>query len=367
MSAKAALLLTRYRVVRDALNDARLVVHKPLALGDEANHVAESVAGQRSHRILPLWHCLAQQLGPQKIERIASSVRASVDRIVATAETRGGMEVVSDLAFPLPVAVMAELLGLPQTGHDQLRPLFDAITCGHDMDSTQSERQRARFAQATVMRWMGAQLRQSNPTPLLEAIWQVAEAEGIDQELVAYWCTMLLYAGSATTRDLIANAIGLLLDHSDVARRLHKGEVSIESVVEETLRFDGPVRGIGRVATEDMEMGGHRIAKGELVYLMLADANRDPERFDDPDRFDVSRTPNGHLAFGAGVTHCLGAHLARLETGIVLARLRPILCHATASGPPDWSPVRLLRQRNTLRLSLGPSGGSGSFRSSSQG
>lgn len=353
MSTDAPLLLTRYRDVRDALDDPRLVIHKPLAIGDEADHVAEGAAGQRSHRVRPLRRSLAQQLAPRTTERLTGFIEETVDRIVTGAEARGGMDVVRDLAFPLPVAVMAELLGLPRKDHAQLRPLFEAITRGHDMGATEPARQQARFAQAAVMRWLGPQLRRPSPTPMLEAIWSVADTEGIEPHLVDYWCTMLLYAGSATTRDLIANGIALLLEHPAAARQLAQGGVPIEPAIEEILRFDGPVRGIGRVATEDLAIGRHRIARGDLIYLMLADANRDPEHFTDPDRLDLTRTPNLHLAFGSGVTHCLGAHLARLEARIVLARLHRLLPHATARDPADWSPVRLLRQRSTLEISFG--------------
>lgn len=355
MSGNAPLLLTRYRDVRDALNDPRLVIHKPLAVGDEAKHVAGSTAGRRSHRVRPLWHTLAQQLAPRMIERLEGFIETTVDRIVAAAEVRGGMEVVRELAYPLPVAVMAELLGLPQNDHAQLRPLFEAITRGHDMGATELDRQQARFAQAAIARWLGPQLRTVSPTPMLEAIRNVGASEGSGPELLNYWCMMLLYAGSATTRDLIANAIGLLLEYPAAARLLAEGRAPLDPAIDEMLRFDGPVRGIGRVATEDMTIGDHSIAQGELIYLMLADANRDPEHFPDPARLDLTRTPNLHLAFGTGVTHCLGAHLARMETRIVLERLHRILPSTAAHGPADWSPVRLLRQRSSLQVSFGAS------------
>lgn len=344
------LLLTRYRDVRDALHDARLVIHKPLAVGDAVTHVEQAGSGERSHRVRPLWQRLAQQLRAEKVTMLSAFVEARIDRIAVAAQARGGMEVVGELAFPLPVAVMADLLGLPESDHAQLRPLFEAITRGHDIGSSEPERHHARFAQAAVARWIGARLAQARATPMVDAIRAVAEAEGIAPSLVAYWGTMLLYAGSATTRDLIANAIALLIDHPMVAQELADGTVSIDALIDEVLRLEGPVRGVGRVATADLVIGEHRIASGDLVYLMLADANRDPDRFADPDRFDPARTAGGHLAFGSGVTHCLGAHLARLEARITLERLRPLLVGATRVEADDWSGVRLLRQRNTLRI-----------------
>lgn len=346
------ILLTGYREVRNALNDARLVIHKPLAVGDTATHIAQAIVGERSHRVRPLWQCLAQQLQADNLSALSTFVGVWIDRIADEAQARGGMEVVGDLAFPLPVAVMAELLGLPDTDHTQLRPLFEAITRGHDIQSTEPERHQARFAQAAVSRWIGTRLGQERDTPMVEAIRQVAEAQGIEPPLVAYWGTMLLYAGSATTRDLIANAIALLIDHPKVAQELAEGMVSVDAVIEEVLRLEGPVQGIGRVATADIAIGDHRIASGDLVYLMLTDANRDPDRFADPDRFNPARTTPGHISFGSGVTHCLGAHLARMEARIVLDRMRPMLVGATREPSDDWSPVRLLRQRNTLEICL---------------
>lgn len=352
MRSDAPLTLVRYGDVREALYDPRLVIHKPLAVGQAANHLVDSDTGQRSHRVRPLRKSLAQHLAPRRVEQLADFIEATVDRVVTEAESVGSMDIVRDLAFPLPVAVMGELLGLPRKDHAQLRPLFEAITRGHDMGATEQARQHARFAQTAAMRWIGPELRRGSPSPLLKAILRVAEAEGIEPQMVDYWCLMLLYAGSATTRDLIANAVGLLLDRPADAQRLAEDETLILPAIEEVLRFDGPVRGVGRVATEDLEIGGSRIPQGDLVYLMLGDANRDPEYFPDPDRFDLTRGPNPHLAFGMGVTHCLGAQLARLEARIVLSRLRKALPRATTMDADDWSPVRLLRQRNTLTVAL---------------
>lgn len=357
MTGGAPLTLTRYRHVREALNDPRLVIHKPLAVGDEASHLAmatsAATSGARSHRISPLRQVLAQNLSSRAIVPSAGFIEQAVDRIVTAAQARGGLEAVADLAYPLPVMVMADLFGLPADDPAPLRPLFEAITRGHDMGAGERDRQHARLAQAALIRWLGPRLRRARPTPLLEAVQAIADAQGGGPEAGGYWCMMLLYAGSATTRDLIANAIGLLLDHPDAARRLADDPAVLETAIEEILRFDGPVRGIGRVATERLTLGDtHTVEPGDLVYLMLADANRDPDHFAEPDRFDLTRTPNPHLAFATGVTHCLGAHLARLEGRIVLERLRPLLPDLTARGPADWSTVRLLRQRNTLHLSF---------------
>lgn len=350
MIDRPPLLLTRYRDVRAALDEPSLVIHKPLAVGAEANHVMNAAEGQRSHRILPLRQSLAQQLASRAIAPIAGFIEARVERILSQAQARGGMDAVSDLAFPLPVAVMLELLGLPQSDPSQLRPQFEAITRGHDIGSSEAERRHARFAQAALIRWLSPQIRSARSTPLLEAIRTVGDTQASDPALVNYWCMMLLYAGSATTRDLIANSLALMIEFPQAADRLARNDALIEHAIEEVLRFDGPVRGIGRVATKDLTIARQRIQQGTVVYLMLSEANRDPEQFSHPDTFDLDRAPNPHLAFATGVTHCLGAQLARLEGRIVLARMRTLLPRMTARDLEDWNPVRLLRQRKSLRL-----------------
>lgn len=351
MSIDSALQLKSYCDVRAALLDPRLVIHKPLSVGAENDHLGGSALGQHSHRMLPIRKSLAQQLSLRNIEPLVGFIEEAVDRIVSRAEARGGMEVVHDLAFPLPVAVMAEVLGLPQQDFSQLRPLLEAISRGHDMGASEATRQQARFAQAAIIRWLGPQLRSSRTTPMLDAISSIADTESYEGK-ATYWCMMLLYAGSATTRDLIANGIGLLLENPEAARQLAKDDAPIDAAVEEILRFDGPVRGIGRVASMDLAIGDHQITQGDLIFLMVVEANRDPGQFPDPNRFDITRSPNAHLAFGTGVTHCLGAQLARLQARIVLARIRQLLPQASARDLADWSPMHLVSQRNSLEVSF---------------
>lgn len=353
MTGGVSLMLTRYRHVREALNDPRLVIHKPLAVGDELSHLTMATSGSRSHRIRPLRPALAQHLSSRAIVAATGFIEEAVDYIITGAQSRGGLDAVAELSFPLPVMVMTHLIGLPASDPAQLRPLFEAISHGHDMGAGERDRQHARLAQVALIRWLVPRLRKARPTPLLDAIHATADAQGSGPELLGYWCMMLLYAGSATTRDLIANAISLLLEHPDASRRLADDDTVLEPAIEEVLRFDGPVRGIGRVATERLILGDDfTVAQGDLIYLMLGDANRDPDQFAEPDRFDLTRSPNPHLAFAMGVTHCLGAQLARLEGRIVLERLRPLLPKLTARGPADWSGLRLLSQRKTLYLSF---------------
>lgn len=348
------LFLTRYRDVKAALSEPSLIINKPLGGGGAAAQLdARAPEAGRSHRLAPLWKVIGEQLAPNAIYAMAKRIDQLVEACVATAEQRGGMEVINDLAFPLPLQVMGDLLGLPEQNFRPLRPLFEAISLAHDLGAGERERQAGLLAQVAVMRWLGPQLRDGKASPLRSAIAARAQSEaGGGEQMFTYACMMLLYAGSATTRDLIANTIGALLEHPAAIGSLQNNPSLVPAAIEEVLRFSGPVRGIGRIATRDLEIGQHRIAKGDLVYLMLHEANRDPEYFDEPDKFVPARTPNPHLAFGFGGTFCLGSNLARLEARILLSRFMPLLARMEMSQEAQWSPMQLMNQRSAIQILL---------------
>ena len=159
-------------------------------------------------------------------------------------------------------------------------------------------------------------------------------------------CVLLLFAGHETTANLIANGLVLLFQNPGQLARLRADPALTPSAVEEMLRCDGPAGVIGRVATEPVELAGHPVPAGQHVYLALAAANRDPDVFGDPDTFDITRTRNRHLAFGMGTYYCLGAALARMETGECL-RILLERCPGLRPGydRPDWLPSPPLGHR----------------------
>lgn len=350
----APLFLTRYRDVKAALSEPSLIINKPLGGGDAAAQLdARAPDAGRSHRLAPLWKVIGEQLAPNVVHAMADRIAQLVEACAAKVEQRGGMEVINDLAFPLPLQVMGDLLGLPEQNFHPLRPLFEAISLAHDLGAGERERQAGLLAQVAVMRWLAPQLREGNASPLRSAIAARAQSEaGGGEESLTYACMMLLYAGSATTRDLIANTIGTLLEHPAAIGGLQNDPALVPAAIEEVLRFCGPVRGIGRIATRDLEIGAHRIAKGDVVYLMLHEANRDPAFFDEPDEFNPARTPNPHLAFGFGSTFCLGSNLARLEARIVLSRFMPLLPRMEMRQEARWSPMQLMSQRAEIQVAL---------------
>jgi len=170
-----------------------------------------------------------------------------------------------------------------------------------------------------------------------------------DDELLAT-STMLLFAGHETTRHLIGNGVLALLRHPEQLRRLRAAPELIASAIEEFLRYDSPGQLLWRIAREDVELGGKRIRRGQFVRLLIGAANRDPQYFPDPDRLDIERRPNPHLGFGAGIHHCLGAALARLEAAVGINALLRRFPNLALAAEPDWVDGFRLRGPQTLAL-----------------
>lgn len=340
--------LHRYADVRAALLDERLAIYKPLAGPmDEAHSEPDgSQRAPRSHRPAPLLHILTEHLSGTSVAEIAARAREIASGLIERGLGRGEMDLVADLACPLPLMIMQDLLGLPQIEIEKLHSLFAAITAGQEMEASDHSLHLARLAQFSIMRWIAKHM-DASQSPLMTAVRRAAKESSMEQA-ASYWCTMLLYAGSTTTRDFIANCLARLLEHSEEAALLHDNPALLESALEELLRIEGPVRAIGRVVGEDLSIGDLQLRRGTILYLHLDKANRDPARFPDPERVDFSRRPNPHLAFGLGVTRCLGLHLAKLEARTVLTALLPHLPRMKLAAASQWGSSTILRERTCV-------------------
>jgi cytochrome P450 len=265
---------------------------------------------------------------PRTVARLEPRIRAITSDLLTAAAAAGQMEVVSQLAYPLPVRIISELLGVPVEDHPRfagwsarlahsLQPDF-----GLDPEAAQAKAEAAAVAGdefAVYFRELIA-MRRAQPTEDLLSEMIAAEDNGerlTEDELIAT-CVLLLVAGHETTVGLISNAILALLRHPDQLALLRGDPSLAASAVEETLRYDAPVQMTARVARGGMHVGPIAAPDGALVLLLLAASGRDPRVFDDPDRFDIRRGATGHLAFAAGPHFCLGAPLARLEAAIAL-------------------------------------------------
>jgi pimeloyl-[acyl-carrier protein] synthase len=268
---------------------------------------------------------MSRVFAPKQIERLRDGVQRRIDGLLDRAEAAGGMELIAELALPLPVGVIADLIGLPEEDYPRCVVWAQALVPAIEAVFGKRAYERA-YAAATEFRdYLKAQIaiRQRRPSgDLLSTLVQARNQGGelSEEELIANMI-MLFVAGHETTVNLIGNAVVLLSKHPDQRARLEADPSLYETMIDEVLRFESPIVFAARVAFEDLYIGAEPIRRGQTVWALLSAANRDPARFQDPDQFDVARSPNPHLAFGSGIHVCLGAVLARLEGRLALESL----------------------------------------------
>lgn len=294
---------------------------------------------------------------PRVVENLRPRVQLIVDNLLDRVAKRKEMDLIRDLAYPLPVIVISEMLGIAADDHAKFKAWSDALTAL--VDPMQAEdgmgpAQEAYVQLSAYLRRVFEERRREPRQDLISALVSVEEHGDslTDAELLSL-SALILSAGHETTTNLLGNAVVALLRHPRERRRLQDDPSLIGSAVEEFLRYDSPVQLTDRVATEDCEIVGQTVRKGVLVGLVLASANRDPERFADPDRLDLARQDNHHVAFGHGVHFCLGAALARTEAQIAIsALLRRFPDFDGEKDPKEWKRSIVLRGPTSLRLSF---------------
>lgn len=264
---------------------------------------------------------------PRAIEALRPRIQEIVDELLDAVAGKSEMEVIGDLAYPLPVQVICEMLGVPKEDHTVFRGWSQVLVKSLDPDiAVQPAELQARFKAIAESREYFKQLiaeRRKNPRGDILSALIAAEEEGdklSEPELIST-SRLILIAGHETTVNLIGNAVLQLLRHPEQAAKFIADPSLARGVVEETLRYDPPVQFDGRNCIEDAEVAGHRIEKGQFVLMLLGAANRDPAKFEDPDTYDITRNDDRHLAFGYGIHFCLGAPLARVEGEIALRTL----------------------------------------------
>jgi cytochrome P450 len=285
---------------------------------------------------------------PRSVEDMRPRIASIVDGLLDRMGTEGRADLVEALAFPLPVTVISEMLGVPAGDHTMLRAwtaeAVKALDPSDDMTvffpAAEATREIRAYFDALV-----SERRRHPGDDLLSALIQ-AEDEGdrLSHDELLDTTVLLFGAGHETTVNLIAGGALNLLSHPAELARLRADPSMIGSAVEELLRFGPPVQLLGRVATVDVEIGDRLIEKGTQVVLLVAGGNRDPEVFPDPDRLDIGRTDNRHLSFGGGIHLCLGAPLARVEGQETLGRLLarfPAL--ALVEGGLTWKETQTIR------------------------
>jgi cytochrome P450 len=270
------------------------------------------------------------------------------------------MDLIEEFAYPIPVIVICEMLGVPVEDHERFKGWSLDIARGLDSvllppDSDVPRRSLAsRNALADYFRELIAARRRAPRSDMLSELIAAEEAgDKLSESELLATCILLLIAGHETTVNLIGNGTLALLRHPDQLRRLRDDPRLIGTAVEELLRFDGPVQRTARIPSEDVLIGGRVIAKGEMVMPFIGAADRDPAQFPDPDRLDLGRTDNRHIAFGWGIHFCLGAPLARVEGQIAInALVQRLPKLALATPTPEFRQSLTLRGLKSLPVTF---------------
>ena len=284
---------------------------------------------------------------PRRVAELRGATAEVVERRLAAVDAGGAADLVDAIAYPIPVDVIAALLGVPERDHRPLRRWAAALAARVDVSPVRNPEVERAGDQAAVE--LDGYLRALASTPslrvpggLLEDLLDAAADDRLTMDEAVSSAALLLVAGHETTSNLLSAGVLALLQRPAERDRLCAGDVAA-TATDELLRFTSPVQLSQRVALEPLELSAGAVAPGELVALLIGAANRDPAVFDDPDRLDLGRTPNPHLGFGTGIHACLGAALARLEADVALPALLTRWPRLRLDGRPRWRPTFVLR------------------------
>lgn len=290
---------------------------------------------------------------PRIIENLRPRIQQIADDLLDAMADKDEIDLIADYGFPLPITVIAELLGVPVEDRDKFRAWTQALLFEGNFESS-------RASAMEFGMYMNAMIddRQQHPQEdLLTGLVHVEEAgDTLDRMELLSMIFLLLVAGHETTVNLIANGTLALIEHSDQMRKLRANPGLMKPAIEEMLRYNGPVETTTwRHAFEDVEIGGKVIPQGDVVLAALLAANRDPAVFPNPDMFDITRDPNRHIAFGNGIHYCLGAPLARLEGAIAINTLLERLSQIELAVPVDkleWNDSLLLHGMSAMPVQI---------------
>jgi cytochrome P450 len=285
--------------------------------------------------------------------RVAAIIDERLDRLAALGEA----DFMAELAFPMPVTVVGEMVGVPEEDRAWFRPLMRTLVSSDSFQRSPEELAEVKRAGDELDAYFVDLIarRRKEPTDDLLSYFIARADDGLlDEDELFSTVTLLFFAGFLTTTNLIGNGLVALFDHPAEQARLWEHPELAASAVEEIVRFDSPVQFVHRNVLEDFELDGQRLAAGDVVLTLLAAANRDPARFDHPDRFDVGRPDNLHLAFAWGLHFCLGARLARMEGQLVFAGLIERFATIEPAGGPVRNPGLAIRGFESLPVRFTP-------------
>lgn len=335
------------------------------ALRDTARFSAEQGAGTPNSMLVsdPPRHTrlrtlVSKAFTPRRVRELRPRIEAIVDHLLDTAADEGEIDVIAAFAYPLPITVIAELLGVDPDQRAFFREESQKIALSIGPSADPYAAAHADEGRGRLVAYFDDLIarRRADPRDDLVSAIVGAEERGdlLNHGELRAMLLLLLIGGHETTVNLIGNGLLALLRNPEQLERLRTENGIERQATDELLRYDSPVQYTGRVAAEDVEINGTTIRRGERVRMMLASANRDPEQFDDPNRLDLTRDPCDHLSFGMGVHFCLGAELARVEGEIALAAIvRRFPAMRLTDAALRWRPTAVMHGLESLPVALG--------------
>ncbi|OKK05010.1 cytochrome [Streptomyces sp. CB03234] len=353
-------VLSRYHDIMEVYRDNKRftsergnVLATLLEGGDSAAGQMLAVTDGRRHR--ELRNLLLKAFAPRVLEPVVEGVRQRADRLVREAVARGTVDFAQDVAEHIPMATIADLLGVPPADRDYLLSLTKEALSAEEADRSAED---AVVARNELLLYFSdlAEDRRDDPRDDVVSVLATATVDGrpLTEQEIVFNCYSVIIGGDETSRLSMICGMHELIRHPEQWRRLRAGEVTVDSAVEEVLRWVSPAMHFGRRALEDVEIGGRVIRAGDVVTLWNSSANYDEEVFTDPEVFDLGRTPNKHVSFGYGPHFCLGAYLGRAEIHALLSALRTHVEDAALIGPAVPIHSNFLHGYSSLPVSLRP-------------
>ena len=293
---------------------------------------------------------------PRMVESLRPRVRAVAGGLVDAFVEKGGGDLIAEVAEPLPVTVIAEMLGVPEADRHLLRP-WSADMCGmYELNPPLEAQHKAVRAATEFSEYLKDLARERAAAPGDDLISALAQIDELTEDELAGTCVLLLNAGHEATVNVTGNGWRALLDHPDQLVRLRDDRALLPTAIEELMRWDTPLQLFERWVLEDIEVYGIEIPRGAEVAMLFGSANHDTAAFADPDRLDVGRPDNPHISFGAGIHFCLGAPLARIELMESFGALLDKAPELELVRAPEYKPNFVIRGLRSLDVSVGQSG-----------
>ena len=359
-------LITRHADVNALLRDRRFgrsYLH--LATHEEMGHPADPEIQA------PFWHVVrngmldreppdhtrlrslvSKAFTPRRVAEMRDTIQWIVDGSVDEALAKGEFDLLADVLEPLPVTVIAELLGIPESDRHLLRPWSAEICLMYELNPSEEYARRAARASVEFGDYLAdlSRARRANPgSDLISALAQVVvEGDRLTEDELVGTCVLLLNAGHEASVNGSGNGWWALFRNPAELARLRADPALLATAVEELLRYDTPLQLFERWVLEDSEICGVQVPRGAELGLMFGSSNRDPDVFADPDRLDVTRDPNPHITFGAGIHFCLGAPLARLEMQVAFGTILRRMPRLELLQEPEWKPTYIIRGLKSL-------------------